>query len=310
VSPEQASNPGIYGQLVQQLQTIDTQLQNYQEQASQLAELTRKKQATLLQIEAQRTDISQKRDAFLTQVFSGRTDLKITLVKFGDEAEAKRTLRDVLQRHDVSPELDDLVRKLFELEVTVERLRQFKLSLKNAAAVGDRHAAFEGVVLSKPLCNHLGKRTTEDWARLDAWFPPDNLRIKVSRDGETAPNVDLGRASPGQVATAVLAFLLAYGDQPLILDQPEDDLDNEMIFKIIVRELRRNKRRRQVILITHNPNLVVNANADMIFPLQSSRGPTRLPHAGTLQNPEVRNAVCSVMEGGKRALAQRFRRMV
>jgi predicted ATPase len=94
------------------------------------------------------------------------------------------------------------------------------------------------------------------------------------------------------------------------LDQPEDDLDNQMIYTVIVEELRRNKRNRQVILVTHNPNLVVNGNADMIFPLDASEGPTQLRYSGTLQNPHVRDAVCRVMEGGERALEQRFRRMI
>lgn len=310
VTPEQAANPGIYGQLVQQLESIDSQLNAYREQERQLVETTRDKELKHADLEKHREKISEKREQFLQRVFADRSDIKISLVRFGDKDDAKRRLREVLQRLDSSPELEELVEKLYSQTVTTERLRTFKQALEEAAAIADRHESFEGVVLGKALCSHLSKRTTEDWVRLKTWFPSDNLKIKVSRDGETAPNVDLGRASPGQVATAVLAFLLAYGDQPLILDQPEDDLDNEMIFKIIVNELRRNKRRRQVILVTHNPNLVVNANADMIFPLNSSQGPTRLPHSGTLQQPEVRNLVCALMEGGKRALVQRFRRMV
>ncbi|MFM2168746.1 MAG: hypothetical protein RIS79_3117, partial [Verrucomicrobiota bacterium] len=310
VTPEQAANPGIYEQLVQQLESIDAQLNAYREEERRLEDTTRAKELKLAELEQHRENISTMREQFLQRVFADRNDIKISLVRFGDKDDAKRRLREVLQRLDSSPELEEMVEKLYSQMVTTERLRAFKLALEKAAVIADRHESFEGVWLGKSLCSHLSKRTTEDWARLKTWFPSDNLKIKVSRDGKTAPTVDLGRASPGQVATAVLAFLLAYGDQPLILDQPEDDLDNEMIFKIIVNELRRNKRRRQVILVTHNPNLVVNANADMIFPLNSSQGPTRLPHCGTLQQPEVRNSVCAVMEGGKRALAQRFRRMV
>ena len=310
VSPEQAANPGIYGQLVQQLESIDSQLSTYREQEKQLNDTTREKELSLTKLEEHRAKISEKREQFLQRVFAGRNDIKISLVRFGEKDEAKKSLRDVLQRTEASPELDQMVDRLYSTTITVSRLREFKQALMDAGVKADRHESFEGVVLNKPLCSHLSKRTTEDWVRLKTWFPSDNLKIKISRDGETAPDVDLGRASPGQVATAVLTFLLAYGEQPLILDQPEDDLDNEMIFKIIVNELRRNKRRRQVVLVTHNPNLVVNANADMIFPLNSSQGPTRLPHSGTLQQPNVRDLVCAVMEGGKRALVQRFRRMV
>lgn len=104
--------------------------------------------------------------------------------------------------------------------------------------------------------------------------------------------------------------MLTYGDQPLFLDQPEDDLDNQMIYRVIVKELRRNKKKRQVVIITHSPNLVVNGNADMIFPLDTSDGPTKFKSSGTLQQAAVRESVCKLMEGGKQALEQRFKRMI
>jgi hypothetical protein len=218
----------------------------------------------------------------------------------------------VLQRSDGFEEIDHFVGALYHngAPPTLQKLDELKACLKTAPSVGDRHNSFEGIPLGKRLCDHLAQRTPEDWARLDAWYPRDSLKIQIARDGEAARFVDLNRASPGQVATAVLAFLLTYGDQPLILDQPEDDLDNQMIFRVIVKELRRNKRKRQVIIVTHNPNLVVNGNADLVFALDTSRGPSRLEQTGTLQDPRVRENVCRIMEGGRRALEQRFRRMI
>ena len=65
-----------------------------------------------------------------------------------------------------------------------------------------------------------------------------------------------------------------------------------------------------MIIVTHNANLVVNANADLIFPLESENGLTTIPTRGALQSQEVRDAVCTIMEGGEDALAQRFNRMI
>ena len=57
----------------------------------------------------------------------------------------------------------------------------------------------------------------------------------------------------------MLAFLLAHGDEPLVLDQPEDDLDNQIIYSLVVTQMREDKLRRQIIVVTHNPNIVVTA---------------------------------------------------
>ena len=105
----------------------------------------------------------------------------------------------------------------------------------------------------------------------------------------------------------MLAFILAQGDEPLILDQPEDDLDNQLIYDLIVRELRANKQRRQVIVATHNPNIVVNGNADLVIPLHNPNDQTAIPVRGALQDARVREWVCDIMEGGREALERRFR---
>lgn len=110
---------------------------------------------------------------------------------------------------------------------------------------------------------------------------------------------------------ALLAFLLSYGDEPLILDQPEDDLDNHLIYDLIVTQLREIKRRRQVIVVTHNANIVVNGDAEFVIALTTPpRGGQTYPEAmGSLQEKRVRRTICDVMEGGEKAFEQRYRRI-
>ena len=74
------------------------------------------------------------------------------------------------------------------------------------------------------------------------------------------------RASPGQQASALLTLLLNQEAGTLIIDQPEDDLDNRVIM-VIVKLLQTTKRRRQLIFATHNPNFVVNGDADKVVGL-------------------------------------------
>lgn len=107
----------------------------------------------------------------------------------------------------------------------------------------------------------------------------------------------------------MLAFLLAYGKEPLVLDQPEDDLDNHLIYDLIVRQIRENKLKRQIIVVTHNPNIVVNGDAEMLHALDFKEGQCRVVQSGSLQQENVREEVCRVMEGGREAFKRRYRRL-
>ena len=103
--------------------------------------------------------------------------------------------------------------------------------------------------------------------------------------------------------------LLAYGDEPLVLDQPEDDLDNHLIYDLVVRQIRENKLRRQIIVVTHNPNIVVNGDAEMLHVMEFTAGQCTVSRSGSLQDQEIRDEICSVMEGGREAFESRYRRL-
>jgi energy-coupling factor transporter ATP-binding protein EcfA2 len=103
-------------------------------------------------------------------------------------------------------------------------------------------------------------------------------------------------------------------ERPLIIDQPEENLDPQSIFEELVGEFKEAKKRRQIIIVTHNANLVVNTDADQV--IVATRGAhhrDRLPeityHSGGLENPEIRRAVCNILEGGKNAFEQRAKRL-
>jgi ABC-type enterochelin transport system ATPase subunit len=119
----------------------------------------------------------------------------------------------------------------------------------------------------------------------------------------------MGQASAGQRAAAMLAFLLAHGQEPLVLDQPEDDLDNHLIYDLVVRQIRANKLRRQIVVVTHNANIVVNGDAEMLHALDFRGGQCRVVQAGSLQEQAMREEVCRVMEGGREAFERRYRRL-
>ena len=94
-----------------------------------------------------------------------------------------------------------------------------------------------------------------------------------------------------------------------MLDQPEDDLDNHLIYDLIVRQIRENKLRRQLIVVTHNPNVVVNGDAELVHVMEFGRGQCYVMQSGALQEKVVREEVCRVMEGGREAFTRRWKRL-
>ena len=142
-----------------------------------------------------------------------------------------------------------------------------------------------------------------------SWFPEDDLHIEYSRSGDGQDWSVITQGSQGQRSAALLAFLLAFGDDPLVLDQPEDDLDNHLIYELIVRQIRENKLRRQLIIVTHNPNVVVNGDAEMVHAFDFGSGQCGVTERGALQEKNVREEVCEVMEGGREAFARRWARL-
>ena len=160
--------------------------------------------------------------------------------------------------------------------------------------------------------NHLVRRNEEDSSFLDGlmtWFPEDGLIVEYSRSGKGTDFRPIGQASAGQRASAMLAFLLAHGEDPLVLDQPEDDLDNHLIYDLVVQQMRQNKSRCQLIVATHNPNIVVNGDAEMLHALAFQAGQCIVHQSGSLLHNTMREEVCRIMEGGREAFRRRYRRL-
>jgi len=125
------------------------------------------------------------------------------------------------------------------------------------------------------------------------------------------------KLSPGTRGIVLLLLYLALDDaddRPLIIDQPEENLDPKSIFDELVNLFREAKNKRQVIVVTHNANLVVNTDADQIIVAQAGPHlPGELPPityvSGGLESAHIRKVVCDILEGGERALQERARRL-
>jgi ABC-type lipoprotein export system ATPase subunit len=111
--------------------------------------------------------------------------------------------------------------------------------------------------------------------------------------------------SIGQKCTAILTLLLVESAVPLIVDQPEDSLDNKFIYDEVVQLLRQEREKRQFIIATHNANIPVLGDAELILALEAEGERGWVENADSIDNPNVQEAVKKILEGGPKAFERR-----
>ena len=120
---------------------------------------------------------------------------------------------------------------------------------------------------------------------------------------------DLDELSPGEKGTLLLIFYLLIDkrDNPLIIDQPEENLDNQTVYDILVPCLREARKKRQVIIVTHNPNLAIVCDADQIIHCSiDKKNRNRVRYiSGAIENPSINRLTIDVLEGTRPAFDHR-----
>jgi hypothetical protein len=149
---------------------------------------------------------------------------------------------------------------------------------------------------------------------LGEWlFSTDHIRVRY---GIAYEGVPIATLSPGTRGVVLLTLYLALDEwdfRPLVIDQPEENLDPSSVYSDLVPFFRTAAHRRQIIMVTHNANLVVNTDSDQVIVATALRERTdQLPNvtysAGGLEDPSIRQAVCDLLEGGEDAFRKRGRR--
>jgi ABC-type lipoprotein export system ATPase subunit len=171
-------------------------------------------------------------------------------------------------------------------------------------------------ILAHALYSEDKKAEYRTWVKKLARWLFDATHISVRYD-ILYDGVDIRKLSPGTRGIVLLLLYLALDDaddRPLIIDQPEENLDPKSVFDELVSLFIAAKAKRQVIIVTHNANLVVNTDADQVIVAEagshSSGGLPRITYkGGGLENVEIRKAVCDILEGGEQAFRERARRI-
>ncbi|EAT0742554.1 ABC transporter [Salmonella enterica] len=315
LSAADAGDPSAYGVLVKQRQDFEDKLKGFDKKRETLAQHQKSAEEYLVKLHEHRALITKLREDFLKDTLVGNSYVQINVIPFGNKITVEEEFRNLIGRSGGGFDRDigvvdgdeGLLAYLTQdqsntMDDKIEKIKSSLLAIhKNDTMAVESCKDRRFVSLIQGL-------TPEQIDRIQCWFPGDSLDIRYSlKNGESFKPVEQG--SPGQKTAALLAFILSYGNEPLILDQPEDDLDNHLIYDLIVTQLREIKQKRQVLVVTHNANIVVNGDAENVIALDIRSGQTRIVAQGGLQEPSIRDEICRVMEGGKEAFTQRYKRI-
>jgi energy-coupling factor transporter ATP-binding protein EcfA2 len=175
---------------------------------------------------------------------------------------------------------------------------------------------YQDALLERAPYSRTDQANYRPWTRRFAqWLYSTNhisIEYGIQYDG-----VDIQKLSPGTRGIVLVLLYLALDDaddRPLIIDQPEENLDPKSIYDELVPLFLDAKRKRQVIMVTHNANLVVNTDADQIIVAEvGAHSGSGLPpityHSGGLDEEAIRKVVCDILEGGEEAFKDRARRL-
>jgi energy-coupling factor transporter ATP-binding protein EcfA2 len=290
------ANPSELGQLQQRVTTLTQQLASAPEQEKALHRATKARDAAMQRLESARRKRSRLIERAATDL-NDRTKARVRLhvLPLAD----REHLQDFFAAHVLGRRLSvDQANRLARLtpSAVAEAARTNKTALTTlglTSAMADRLVALE-----PPRLRELEEVETADL-----------IQVQVDLGTTDDPRwTDIGSVSPGQAATAMLSLALVSGDEPIVIDQPEDDLDNRFIYDEVVQLLAEVASRRQVIVATHNANIPVLGDAELILALDAVEGRGVQLACGGLDDTRVAEMARHILEGGDDAFRARARR--
>jgi len=229
----------------------------------------------------------------LNEKLKGRVKISVGFME--ERSHFRRALSNLLKGSGIR---EDVVKAIIETQDLIDGLILSRV-------IGDgKPALMERFNLTDKMAERLldVMKNMEKLHELETLYPDDRIEIELDVDGNFVP---LEKLSAGQKATALLLLLFATEDRILILDQPEEDLDNRFIYEDVVKILRELKSRTQLIIATHNANIPVIGDSELILVLDSKDDQCIISNRGSIDKSSIRNEVKRIMEGGEEAFRLR-----
>jgi energy-coupling factor transporter ATP-binding protein EcfA2 len=240
------------------------------------------------------------------------TDLRVKLqyVESGYAQEAVAIIADALNWRTVSHAKARLLITVLTVPGLLDAIAKKRVATLTAILTEDGTTQFSKSE-AEDIITKLGEPSVK--AALEKCHVDDFPKLTVTRNslgsgGNSVVQREFAQLSLGQQQSVLLALILSSDSKrPLIIDQPEDNLDSEFIFHTFVPVLRRAKERRQVIIVTHNANIAVLGDAEQLIVLKTNRDRSQVVARGSIDDPSARDAACKILEGAKEAFKRRAR---
>lgn len=249
------------------------------------------------QYEHQVIALRKAREGFVSTVLGDDDNVQINFIPAANRESFEKEIKDLIGKDGVR--LNEDIQKLEEIVFGKKGIDEYRNIIRQIRTDQELKESF-----SATFKKAIRELDLDKFYRLEELIPNDELVVSYKPEGGKK-FVPLSAASAGQKTTAILTFILAYGNVPLILDQPEDDLDNKLVYELVVKRLKIAKRNRQIIVITHNANIPVNGDAEYITSMDSDSVSVKKKYEGTLDQAEIRSEICDVMEGSEFAFSMR-----
>lgn len=291
-----------------------------QQQATERTELERRRNQLLArhhqqaEIEQRIKDLYVRRQELLDQL-SGIRDQRFAVRNAVAErinAELAPTIRVTIMQYGNG----DAYRQMLEAKLKGAGIRQGVVAQKIAASMAP--AELTAVIRSRdsaPLIDRAELNSEQATKTANCLNDPEFLFTLETVELDDQPLIELkdgqeykdtSSLSTGQKCTTILPILLMESDSTLIVDQPEDNLDNRFIFQTVVESIRHVKTKRQLILVTHNPNIPVLGEADHVVVLESDGAKGRVTKEGNVD--QCKTEIVTLLEGGAEAFRRRGER--
>lgn len=252
---------------------------------------------------ARQDEISQRRQQIVDILSTDK--VKIDVKRYSDGKKFERQFRDVVQKNKGYDNGFAIIRSKCFPQRPVSFAQAYQPIIDDIHKMRggkDSILGFDGW-----FAKMVRELDDEQMARLETLIPDDQIDVLYKPNG-SGNFRSIVSASAGQKTTAVLTYILSKGSVPLLLDQPEDDLDNRLVCDLVVEKIKQIKENRQVIVITHNANIPVIGDAEYIVSMDSNSRYLKIHTSGMLENADVKKEICAIMEGGEDAFKLRATR--
>lgn len=304
-----------------QLKGLEDKVGGLQRELSSLREELKsyEKAAKTYQTEQERLhEIRQQRDALIQQQCDALTErsagaIRAVVHRYSNSKKFAAALREKLSGSNIrTNKIEQIAQAIIDSEdphrawlgtlEDLENLANFDPDAESSDHMPET-PFLTSTGATKGDCEKLARKLdAEDWLSLSLTEIESEPHFEYrSREGEY---INFSNASSGQQATALLRTLLNQAGPPLLIDQPEEDLDNP-VMQEVVEQVWSAKKRRQLIFVSHNANLVVNGDAELVawceYRKAGDQSGGKIAGEGAIDIPDVREAIKRIMEGGEAA---------